>query len=44
MNKCWKYFMLYLIFWRDRKGGGGGGLAPFDVVNPGISVKEGYEI
>lgn len=34
--------MLYLIFWRDRKGGGG--LAPFDVVNPGISVKEGYEI
>lgn len=43
MNKCWKYFMLYLIFWRDRKGGGEG-LAPFDVVNPGISVKEGYEI
>ena len=23
---------------------GRGGLAPFDVVNPGISVKEGYEI
>ena len=24
--------------------GRGGGLAPFDIVNPGISVKEGYEI
>ena len=38
-------FHALLDLLEGQKGrGGGGGLAPFDVVNPGISVKEGYEI
>lgn len=37
-------FHALLDLLEGQKGRGGESLAPFDVVNPGISVKEGYEI